>query len=441
CTFTSAPNLHLPLEAKDERQNSSGSGTHTRSSTGNLANLPILKQPAAGAPQPEVQHQLQNSLAAHQYALQQLQEVITLLSKPEDQWLEPLQRADIDHERELELFRKSQTAEFLYTLELARERAVTISANIQQIEKTLRELSSVPSLTNPPPTNAAGQGSCVASLPDEFAEEKKKEGSQKPVCREKETSHERKHLKLQVKKVARMKHKTVKQLRLKIGQSSLEPGHTEMKKTIFDKVRDVGEQATREIQSDLGHTGESLASSIEDVVSHWRLCLEGSQKPVCREKETSHERKHLKLQVKKVARMKHKTVKFIRSLSVFIVHRFLHRRFITAPDRLRRVELPSALAPSNAPFAAGTMTTCHDYSRASFGFRNLIANLECTEAEANIKSAQGIRMCIKTFLRLRDAKRNNGQKRTGLAAAIKEKAPAWRRSLHEWVASFKTDSS
>uniref|UniRef100_A0A9J2PQK7 Sm domain-containing protein n=1 Tax=Ascaris lumbricoides TaxID=6252 RepID=A0A9J2PQK7_ASCLU len=66
---------------------------------------------------------------------------------------------------------------------------------------------------------------------------------------------------------------TLQQLRLKIGQSSLEPGHTEMKKTIFDKVRDVGEQALREIQSDLGHTGESLARSIEDVVSHWRLCL------------------------------------------------------------------------------------------------------------------------------------------------------------------------
>uniref|UniRef100_A0A0M3HKS7 Protein kinase domain-containing protein n=1 Tax=Ascaris lumbricoides TaxID=6252 RepID=A0A0M3HKS7_ASCLU len=33
---------------------------------------------------------------------------------------------------------------------------------------------------------------------------------------------------------------TLQQLRLKIGQSSLEPGHTEMKKTIFDKVRDVG---------------------------------------------------------------------------------------------------------------------------------------------------------------------------------------------------------
>ena len=46
-----------------------------------------------------------------------------------------------------------------------------------------------------------------------------------------------------------------------------------MNKIIFDKVRDVGEQALREIQSDLGHTGESLARSIEDVVSHWRLCL------------------------------------------------------------------------------------------------------------------------------------------------------------------------
>uniref|UniRef100_A0A0M3IKE4 Integrase catalytic domain-containing protein n=1 Tax=Ascaris lumbricoides TaxID=6252 RepID=A0A0M3IKE4_ASCLU len=65
----------------------------------------------------------------------------------------------------------------------------------------------------------------------------------------------------------------LQQLRLKIGQSSLEPGHMEMKKIIFDKVRDVGEQALREIQSDLGHTGESLARSIEDVVSHWRLCL------------------------------------------------------------------------------------------------------------------------------------------------------------------------
>uniref|UniRef100_A0A0M3I8U5 Uncharacterized protein n=1 Tax=Ascaris lumbricoides TaxID=6252 RepID=A0A0M3I8U5_ASCLU len=64
-------------------------------------------------------------------------------------------RADIDRERELELFHKSQTDEFLHTPELARERAVTISSNIQQNEQTLRELSSVPSLTNPPPTNAA----------------------------------------------------------------------------------------------------------------------------------------------------------------------------------------------------------------------------------------------------------------------------------------------
>uniref|UniRef100_A0A0M3I5D4 YlbF family regulator n=1 Tax=Ascaris lumbricoides TaxID=6252 RepID=A0A0M3I5D4_ASCLU len=113
-----------------------------------LANLPVLQQLAAGAPQREVQHQLQNSLAVHQYALQQLQEAITLLSKREDQWLELLQRADIDRERELELFRKSQTDEFLYTLELARGRALTISANIQQIEQTLRELSSVPPLTD-----------------------------------------------------------------------------------------------------------------------------------------------------------------------------------------------------------------------------------------------------------------------------------------------------
>uniref|UniRef100_A0A0M3IFY6 DUF1758 domain-containing protein n=1 Tax=Ascaris lumbricoides TaxID=6252 RepID=A0A0M3IFY6_ASCLU len=64
------------------------------------------------------------------------------------------ERADIDRERELELFRKSQTDEFLYTLELAREKAVTISANIQQIEQTLRELSPVPPLTNQPATNA-----------------------------------------------------------------------------------------------------------------------------------------------------------------------------------------------------------------------------------------------------------------------------------------------
>uniref|UniRef100_A0A9J2P029 Integrase catalytic domain-containing protein n=1 Tax=Ascaris lumbricoides TaxID=6252 RepID=A0A9J2P029_ASCLU len=141
--------------AQDEWRNSSGSGTHTHSLQRILANLPILQQPAPGAPQREVQHQLQNSLAAHQYALQQLQEAITLLSKREDQWLELLQRANIDRERELELFRKSQTDEFLYTLELARERAVTISANIQQIEQTLRELSSVPSLTNPTPTNPA----------------------------------------------------------------------------------------------------------------------------------------------------------------------------------------------------------------------------------------------------------------------------------------------
>lgn len=35
---------------------------------------------------------------------------------------------------------------------------------------------------------------------------------------------------------------TLQQLRTRFGQSSLEPGHTEMKKTIFDKVRDVGEQ-------------------------------------------------------------------------------------------------------------------------------------------------------------------------------------------------------
>uniref|UniRef100_A0A0M3IG58 Uncharacterized protein n=1 Tax=Ascaris lumbricoides TaxID=6252 RepID=A0A0M3IG58_ASCLU len=79
---------------------------------GILATLPVLLQPTAGAAQQGVQHQLENSLAAHQYALHRPNEATTLLSTREDQRIELFQRPSIDGEppklaRILELYKSA----------------------------------------------------------------------------------------------------------------------------------------------------------------------------------------------------------------------------------------------------------------------------------------------------------------------------------------------
>ena len=56
-----------------------------------------------------------------------------------------------------------------------------------------------------------------------------------------------------------------------IDSSSAGVRRTELKRTLFDNIRNAGEQVMTEIQTELGHSAETLAESLREVMSHWRL--------------------------------------------------------------------------------------------------------------------------------------------------------------------------